>query len=82
MVGVVNFSMELRVCMLIVYPVVKVKGGESERFRIDMGMGQSIIIPCLFNVYMDAMLKEAKTRIGRVGPRFLGEGREWRLPRL
>ena len=42
MVGVVNFSMELRVCMLIVYPVVKVKGGESERFRIDMGMGQSV----------------------------------------
>ena len=33
-------------------------------------------------VYMDAMIKEVKMRIGRRGVIFLEEWREWRLPGL
>ena len=35
--------------------------------------------PCLFNVYMDAVMKEVKMGMGRRGVRFLEDGREWRL---
>ena len=39
--------------------------------------------PWLFNVYMDAMMKEVKMGMGRRGVRFQEEeGREWRLPGL
>ena len=38
--------------------------------------------PCLFNVYMDAMMNEVKMGMGRRGVRFMEEGREWRLPGL
>ena len=34
--------------------------------------------PWLFNVYMDAVMKEVKMVIGRRGVKFQ-EGREWRL---
>ena len=45
---------------------VRVKGDESRRFRIDSGVRQVYIMsPWLFNVHMDAVMKE---------------GREWRLP--
>ena len=38
---------------------VKVKGGESECFRINSGVGQGCIMsPWLFNVYMEAVMKE------------------------
>ena len=41
--------------------VKRVKGGVSERFRIDSGVRQGCIIsPWLFNVYMDAVMKEVK----------------------
>ena len=34
---------------------VRVKGGESEWFRIDIGVRQGCIMsPCLFSVYKDA----------------------------
>ena len=60
---------------------VRVKGSTSEWFRIDSGVRQGCIMhPCLFNVYMDAVMKEMKIRIGRRGVRFKEEGREWRLP--
>ena len=70
-----------------VYPdslaCVRVKGGENNRFRIDSGVRQRCIMsPCLFNVYMDTMLKELKMGKGRRGVRFLEEGREWRLSGL
>ena len=40
---------------------VRVKGGESECFRIDSGVRQGCIMgPWLFNVYMDAVMKELK----------------------
>ena len=40
---------------------IRVKGSMSEQFRIDSGVKQSCIIsPWLFNVYMDAMMKEMK----------------------
>ena len=38
--------------------------------------------PWLFNVYMDAVMKEVKMGIGRRGVRFLEDGREWILPDL
>ena len=45
---------------------VRVKGGESERFRIDSGVRQGCIMsPCLFNVYMDGVMKEVKMGMGR-----------------
>ena len=60
---------------------VRVKGGESERFRIYNRVRQGCIIsPWLFNVYMDAAMKEVKMEMGRKGMRFMEEGKEWRLP--
>ena len=48
---------------------VRVKRDESERFRIDRGERQGCIIsPWLFNVYFDAVLKEA-SEIPRGGER-------------
>ena len=35
--------------------------------------------PWLFNVYMDAVMKEVKMGMERGGLRYLEEGREWRL---
>ena len=59
---------------------VRVKMGESERFRIDSGVRQGCIMsPWLFNVYMDGVMKEVKVGMGRKGVRFLEDGRQWRL---
>ena len=38
-----------------------------------------IMSPWLFNVYMDAVLKEVKGGMGKMVVRFQEEGREWRL---
>ena len=47
---------------------VRVKEGESERFRIDSWMRQGCIVsPWLFNVYMDVMTKEVKMGDGENG---------------
>ena len=44
----------------------RVKGGESKCFRIDSGIGQGCIMsPWLFNVYMDAVIKEVIIGMGR-----------------
>ena len=57
---------------------LRVKGGESERFRIDSGVRQGCIMnPWFFNVYMDGVMKEVKMGIGRRGMNFLEDGREW-----
>ena len=62
---------------------IKVKGGESEFFRINSGVRQGYVIsPWLFTVYMYAVMKEVKMGIGVRGVRFQEEGREWRLPDL
>ena len=53
---------------------VRVKGGESECFIIDSEV--CIMAPWLFNVYMDAVMKEVKMGMGRRGMRFQEEGRE------
>ena len=56
---------------------VRVKGGESERFRIDSGVRQGCIMsPWLFNVYMGGGMKDAKIGMGRRGVSFLEDGRE------
>ena len=58
-------------------------GGESKCFRINSGVRQGCIMsPCLFNVYMDTVMKELKMGMGRRGVRFQEEGIEWRLPGL
>ena len=58
----------------------RIKWGESERFMIDSGVSQVCIMsPWLFNVYMDAVMKEVKMGMGRKGVRFLVDMREWTL---
>ena len=48
------------------FTCVTVKGGESECFSIDSSVRQGCIIyPWLFNVYMDAVMKEVKMWMGR-----------------
>ena len=45
---------------------VRVKGGESGGFRINSGVRQGCIMsPWLFNIYMDAVMKEVKMGMGR-----------------
>ena len=62
---------------------VRVKGDESECFRTDNVVRQGCIMSSwLFDVYMDAVMREVKMEIGRMGLRFLEEGSEWRLPRI
>ena len=44
---------------------VKVKGGESECFRINSGMRQRCnMSPWLFNVYKDVVMKDVKMGMG------------------
>ena len=38
--------------------------------------------PWVFNVYMDAVMKEVKMGMGGRGMRFMEEGKEWRLSGL
>ena len=61
---------------------VRVKEGESERFRIDSAVRQGCMPSWFFNVYMDAEMKEVKIGIGRKEVRFLEDEREWKLPGL
>ena len=62
---------------------VRVKGGESELFRIDSGVRQGCTMSHrLFNVYMDGVMKEVKMKMGRRGVSLMEDGREWRLPDL
>ena len=62
-------------------PCIRIKGGESEWFRIDSRVRQRCIMShWLFNVYMDAMMKEVKMGMRRRGVRFWRKGREGRLP--
>ena len=62
---------------------VRIKGGESECFRINRGVRQGcIMFPWLFNAYMDGVMKEVKMWMGMRGVSFLEDGREWRLPGL
>ena len=58
---------------------VRVRGGESDRFRIDSAVRQRCIMsPWLFNGDMDGMMKEVKMGMGRSGVSFLEDRREWR----
>ena len=44
---------------------VRVKGGKSECFRINMGVRQGCIMsPWLFNLYLNGMMKEVKMGVG------------------
>ena len=56
---------------------VRVKGSESEWFKIDSEVRQGYIMsPWLFNVYRDAVMNEVKMGMRRIGVRFLEEARE------
>ena len=51
--------------------------GASECFRIDGGVRQVCIMSLwLFNLYIDAVVKEVKMGMGRRGVRFQEKGRE------
>ena len=53
---------------------IRIKGGESERFRINSAVRQGCVMsPWLFNVYMDGVMKDVK--IGMEG----GEWDSWRM---
>ena len=61
----------------------RVKGCESECFRINSRAREVCIMsPWLFNVYMDAVMKELKMGMGRRGVKFQEGGREGSLPGL
>ena len=52
--GIKNMYVDSSACF-------RVKGGESERFRIDSGVRQGcIMFPRLFNIYMDTVRQEVK----------------------
>ena len=55
---------------------VSVNGGESDCFRINAGRHGCIISPWLFSVYMDAVMKEAKIGMDRMGVRCQDDGIE------
>ena len=56
---------------------VKVKRGERGCFRIVRGVREGCkTFPWLFNVYIDAVRKEVKMRMGGIGVRFLEGGKE------
>ena len=62
---------------------VRVKGGDSDRFWTDSGVRQGCIMsPCLFNVYMNVVMKKAKIGMEKRGVRFMEEGRKWKVPSL
>ena len=56
---------------------VIMKGGQSERIRIDSRVRQGCIMsPLLFNVYIGGVMKEVKMGMGRRGVTFLEDERE------
>ena len=57
--GIKNIYVDILAC-------VRVKGGQSERFRIDSGVKQECITsPWLYNLYMGAVMKLGKMGMGR-----------------
>ena len=62
---------------------IRVKGDESEGFRIYSGVRQGCIMShWLFNVYMNVVMKGVKMGMGRRGVRLLENGGNRRLPGL
>ena len=56
---------------------VSVKGGECECFRADNVVRQDCFMsPWRFIMYMYAVMREVKMRMGSMGKKFLEEGRE------
>ena len=55
---------------------IRVKGGESEWFRIDSGVRQGCIMsPWLINVYTDVVMKKVTMRVGRRKTEIPGGGK-------
>ena len=76
MSGIKSIYVDISAC-------VKVKGDESEQFRIDSGVRQGgIMSPWVFKVHMDGVMKEVNMELGRRGVSFLEVGSKRRLPGL
>ena len=74
--GIKNMYIDSLACL-------RVKGGMSKWFRIDKGVRQGYIMsPWLFNVCMDAVMKEVKMGMEKRGVRFMEEGRKWNVDYL
>ena len=53
---------------MLIFSYVRVNEDESEWFKINSGVGQWCIMSSwLFNVYMDAVMKEVKMGMGKKG---------------
>ncbi len=56
---------------------VKISGETSEHFEIKVGVRQGcVMLPWLFNIYMDGVMREVKGKVGEVGVRMYIEGRQ------
>ncbi len=55
---------------------VKISGETREHFEIKVGLRQGcVMLPWLFNIYMDDVMREMKGRVGEVGVRmYVREG--------
>ncbi len=57
---------------------VKISGETSEHTRIKVGLRQGcVMLPWLFNIYMDGVVREVKDKVGEVGVRMYAEERKW-----
>ncbi len=59
---------------------VKISGETSKHFEIKVDLRQGcVMLPWLFNIYVDGVTREMKGKIGEVGVRMYAEGRKWVL---
>ncbi len=57
---------------------VKISGETSEHFEIKVGLRRGCVMsPWLFNIYMDGVMREMKSKVGEVGVGMYAEGRKW-----
>ncbi len=43
---------------------VKINGETSEHFEIEVGLRQGCVMSWLFNIYMDGVMREVKSKVG------------------
>ena len=62
---------------------VRVGNGESRMFEVNVGLRQGCVMsPWLFNLYMDAVMKEVNGRVMGKGVKLEHSGREWMINQL
>ena len=68
--AVQSFYSESRAC-------VRGESGVSEWFDVNVGLRQGCVMsPCLFNIYIDGVVREVKARAQGKGVELLGRGGE------